>query len=162
MARSKPEPSPEEAAARRARYDELVAEEVLRPMDYFKHDADAHADPKLCDLRDIAGMEGFGRYWLLVEVLAGREGHAYEVEDRATGRDRWRRFAAELECDGGVAEAKSFVAALEELGLIDSELLHERGKVGIERLARNAYEMAEATAARKLGAWAKHERSRAI
>ena len=153
MAKARPEPTPEELAERQERYDAYLADAILKPLPYFKHDADAHDDPKLQDLRDTLGLKGYGRYWLLVEVLAEREGHVYEVEDRATGRDRWRRFAAEIECDGGEAEAKTFVAALEELALIDSELLRERGKVGIRRLSDNAYEMAEAIAKRRLGAW---------
>lgn len=149
MAKARPEPTPEELAERQARYDAFMAEEILRPMEYFKHDADARDDPKLQDLRDELGMEGYGRYWILVEVLAGREGHAYEVEDRATGRDRWRRLAQELEC--GEDEAKSFISKLDELRLIDRELYRERGKVSIERLARNAYEAAEYVARRRMG-----------
>lgn len=153
MARSKPEPTPEELEERRERYDAYLAEAVVKPLGWFKHDADAHDDPKLQDLRDMLGMAGYGRYWLLVEVLAGREAHQYAVEDRATGRDRWARLAMELEFDGGITQAKAFVGMLDELGLVDRELLEERGTIAIRRLADNAYEMAEATAKRRLGAW---------
>ena len=118
MARSKPEPTPEELEERRERYDAYLAEAVVKPLGWFKHDADAHDDPKLQDLRDMLGMAGYGRYWLLVEVLAGREAHQYAVEDRATGRDRWARLAMELEFDGGITQAKAFVGMLDELGLV--------------------------------------------
>lgn len=153
MAKAKPEPTPEEIEERRERYDAYVADALLKPLGYFKHDADAHDDPKLQDLRDVLGMAGYGRYWLLVEVLAGREAHQYEVEDRRSGRDRWARFAMELEFDGGPVQAKAFIGTLEELHLIDRELYEARGVVSIRRLADNAYEMAEATAKRRMGAW---------
>ena len=50
----------------RDRYERMVEDEERRPLTYFKHDALAHDDPKLQDLRDEHGMGAYGRYWLLV------------------------------------------------------------------------------------------------
>lgn len=128
----------------RERYERMVADEEVRPLTYFKHDALAHDDPKLQDLRDEHGMEAYGRYWLLVERLAGREGHSYRV-----GTDNGlRRFARDVELEP--AQAREFLDALDACRLIVHDLYAERQVVAIERLARNARESAEYIAKRRM------------
>ena len=128
----------------RERYDRMVAEEEVRPLTYFKHDALAHDDPKLQELRDAHGMESYGRYWLLVERLAGREGHAYSV---ATP-NALARFARDVELEPD--QARAFLDALDACGLIERELYRERGRVYIDRILRNARESAEYVARRRV------------
>ena len=43
---------------------------------YFKHDLNAHEDEKILDLRMEHGMEGYGIYWLLIELLASSTDYA--------------------------------------------------------------------------------------
>lgn len=40
---------------------------------HFKHDFNAHNDEKILDLRMDHGMEGYGIYWYLIEMLANAE-----------------------------------------------------------------------------------------
>lgn len=128
----------------RERYDRMVAEEEVRPLTYFKHDALAHDDPKLQELRDAHGMDAYGRYWLLVERLAGREGHSYRV-GTANGL---RRFARDVELEPD--QARAFLDALDACRLIVHDLYAERQTVAIERLARNARESAEFIARKRV------------
>ena len=128
----------------RDRYERMVEDEERRPLTYFKHDALAHDDPKLQDLRDEHGIGAYGRYWLLVERLAGREGHSYRV-----GTDNgMRRFARDVELEP--AQAREFLDALDACRLIVHDLYAERQVVAIERLARNARESAEFIAKRRM------------
>lgn len=39
-------------------------------MKWFKHMSDAHRDPKLLSLIDEFGMEGYGMWWMICEVVA--------------------------------------------------------------------------------------------
>ncbi len=36
---------------------------------YFSHDANARNDPKISAMRSVYGTEGYGRYWIIVEML---------------------------------------------------------------------------------------------
>lgn len=55
-------------------------------MRYFKHDSDAHADAKLRKLRLRYGMEGYGVYWYILELIArnvDRDNLTFELEHDA-------------------------------------------------------------------------------
>lgn len=41
-------------------------------MKWTQHDTDAHRDRKLIDLMDLYGAEGYGVYWVTVELIAAR------------------------------------------------------------------------------------------
>ena len=128
----------------RERFERMVQDEERRPLTYFKHDALAHDDPKLQNLRDEHGMEAYGRDGLLVERLAGREGHAYAVGTS----NGLRRFARDVELEP--AGAREFLDALDECRLIVHDLYEERDVVAIDRIARNARESAEYIARRRV------------
>ena len=49
---------------------------------YFKHDLNAHEDEKILDLRMEHGMEGYGIYWLLVELLASSTNYAMDFNPK--------------------------------------------------------------------------------
>ena len=146
----RPRPTEQEKAEK---FRELLQEEIGKPMRYVKHDADAHRDPKLEDLRDLHGFDALGRWWLLVELLASRQFHRYET-DRPNG---WARLAHDLEFFGDDAEerCREFVGWLLELRLLHAESFEDCGYVRSERIERNAYEMAEVSAYGRVGAWAK-------
>ena len=36
---------------------------------YFSHDGNAAQDPKMQALISVYGMEGYGRYWRLIEMI---------------------------------------------------------------------------------------------
>ena len=42
---------------------------------YFTHDSNAKYDPKCALLIDQLGMEGYGIYWMLIEVLRDQPDH---------------------------------------------------------------------------------------
>lgn len=138
-----------------ARYAELLQEELGKPMRYFFHDVDAHEDEKLEELRDAHGFDALGRWWLLAEILAGRQWHRLETR-RTRG---WERLARLLEYDTR-EQAQEFVGWLVELDLLDRESYERDGYVRSERMDRNAYQMAESAASKRLGAWAKQQAKR--
>ena len=69
---------------------------------YFKHDAYARHDPKIQALLKKYKIEGYGRFWIVVEML--RENACYKLEDKPY---IWLSLAEQMLCS--VEEAKKFV-----------------------------------------------------
>ena len=55
---------------------------AMKDSRYFKHDANARNDPKIKALLNKYKMEGYGRYWIVVEML--REASHYRLEDKSS------------------------------------------------------------------------------
>lgn len=91
---------------------EDVLREAARPMEFFTHDVHAHEDIQLRRLVARCGMEGYGRWWLLCELLASADGHRISVE----GMDG-ELWAAELRM--APDELGSFARELVRCGLCD-------------------------------------------
>jgi len=47
---------------------------------YFQHDSHARHDPKIIALINKYGLEGYGRFWVVIEML--RESSFYRLEDK--------------------------------------------------------------------------------
>ena len=82
---------------------------------YFKHDAHARHDPKIQALIDKYSMEGYGRFWVVVEML--REDAHYRLEDKPYV---WRSLANQFQCS--TETAKQFMTdCVEEFNLFKKE-----------------------------------------
>lgn len=139
----------------RARAYQRYYEDALgEPMDWVRHDSNARTDEALEALRDELGFEGYGRWWLLVELLSARKGHGYDI-----GRPHgWEHLAHDMEWE--VEPTKGFVRWLLDHSLLSRESFEAFDYVRSERIMRNAEEYAESVAAKRLGGWAKARRSR--
>lgn len=146
---TKPKNGPTDAEKRekwREYYDAALGE----PLRWLQHDAAAHDDAALCELRDVHGMEAFGRWWLLCEKLAGRKGHAYDVSTS----HGWARLARDLEFGmdaDGIAKCSEFIGELWRLDLINRESFQEFKRVRNSRIDRTADKAAQDAANGALG-----------
>ena len=70
---------------------------------FFKHDSNARHDPKIQILISEYGLEGYGRYWVIIEML--REATCYKLE---TKDYVWSALALELKAT--VSAVKKFVS----------------------------------------------------
>lgn len=66
---------------------------------YFSHDSNARSDPKILALRSVYGMEGYGRFWILVEMLREQPGYKLKLNSNYASK----AIAKELECDEDAA-----------------------------------------------------------
>lgn len=132
-------------------YDRFLEEEQDKPVKYIKHDSWAHDDDALYQLVNERGMAYYGWYWLLVELLAGRKGHYYNVSNEVG----WRRLCRDMSCmcDIDIEDCKQFITDLYEADLIIREQFDELHRVAIMRLMRDARTYAEDVAGKRLGAW---------
>lgn len=46
---------------------------------YFSHDANARHDPKILSMRSVYGSEGYGWYWIIIEMLREQENFKIEI-----------------------------------------------------------------------------------
>lgn len=85
---------------------------------YFSHDSNARRDPKILAMRNEFGNQGYGWYWILVEMLS-------EQEDYKLKHTKWvtNAIAMELLCD--VNGAESFVkSCIDDYELFESDGEH--------------------------------------
>lgn len=135
----------------RARYEEAYSAaynaSMQTPKAWFPHDTDAHRDTAVRRVVRSGGIEMYGWYWLLVELLTLNKGQGYDVTDD----EGWDMLAADMSVLAPVdaEEAKRIVAEFARVGLLCSQEL-EDGYVVSHRVARN-YIAAATSAARKAG-----------
>lgn len=81
---------------------------------YFKHDSNARNDPKMKALINKYGMEGYGRFWVIIEHL--REASNYKLSDKSY---IWSALAEEMHCK--IEQVQEFVNFCAEIELIERE-----------------------------------------
>lgn len=69
---------------------------------YFTHDANARHDPKIKSLINKYGIEGYGRFWVIIEML--REATRYKLEDK---KYIWEALAEQMKIE--VKETRQFI-----------------------------------------------------
>ena len=70
---------------------------------YFSHDANARNDPKISAMRSMYGTEGYGRYWIIVEML--REQDDFKLP--CSNAYLWSSIAKQV--DSNAEQAQTFV-----------------------------------------------------
>lgn len=69
----------------------------MREAIYFSHDSNAKDDPKCMLLIDQLGLEGYGAFWILVEVLREQPGYRYPLNLLPILAKRYNVTASKLE-----------------------------------------------------------------
>lgn len=62
---------------------------------YFSHDSNARHDPKITAMRSVYGSEGYGWYWMLVEMMRESEDYRLDMQGKYT----WNAFASQLQTE---------------------------------------------------------------
>ena len=84
---------------------------------YFSHDANARHDPKIIALKSVYGLEGYGRYWILVEMLREQKNYKLILNDT---KYSYTIIANQLQCTPD--EAKIFIKdCIEEFHLFKTD-----------------------------------------
>jgi len=82
---------------------------------YFSHDSNASSDPKISAMINQYGIEGYGRFWIIVEIL--REQQEYRLPLKGYV---FNALAMRLQCDFDAAE-KYVKDCIENHELFDSD-----------------------------------------
>lgn len=107
-----------------------IEAEAARPMKYFSHDTDSAQDIKCRRLLRRLGMEGYGRWWRLCELLGATDGHKLSIESEEDAEI----IAEELHLDGQ-KELMDYLLVLSDVGLIQ---MPGNGLIWSERMLTNA------------------------
>lgn len=83
------------------------------PISWVKHEAANAGNPYLNQLISVGGMESYGRYWRLVELLSNTNAHAIPRE----GEQGYRGFQLGLYFNSP-EEYEAFIATLIDLELV--------------------------------------------
>ncbi|TLS37769.1 DnaD domain protein [Pseudalkalibacillus caeni] len=85
---------------------------------YFSHDSNARHDPKVLAMRSVYGAEGYGWYWIIIEML--RDQNDYQIE---LSKYCWNALAMQMQCDAETAH-KFVDDCIQEFGLFISDENH--------------------------------------
>ena len=113
---------------------------------YFSHDYNARRDPKILALRSVYGAEGYGWWWMLLEILREQENYKLDIlqkfayaslaTEMGTTQERCKEFIKAciedfelLECDGQILWSESMIRRMEWFEE-KRKKLSERGKKG--------------------------------
>lgn len=83
---------------------------------YFSHDANARQDPKVLEMISVYGAEGYGRYWMIVEMMREQGNHTLKI----SGKYAFNALAMQLHCTSDAA-AKFVHDCIEEFELFESD-----------------------------------------
>ncbi|MEG2679009.1 MAG: DUF4373 domain-containing protein [Oscillospiraceae bacterium] len=113
---------------------------------YFPHDCNARNDPKILALRSVFGAEGYGIYWMLIEIL--REQPDYKLQ---VTKYIWNTLAMQMQvqkerlqeivdaCCTDFSEGDSTLLINDGAYLFSDSLLRRMGRVDdISKLRREA------------------------
>jgi len=78
---------------------------------YFKHDSNAHTDFKVRRLLKRYGWQGYGWWWLLIEILRDQSSYSLDYAE-----DTFDILSAEMACS--IEEAQQFIDYLLEIKLL--------------------------------------------
>jgi hypothetical protein len=63
----------------------IMAKANLKDAYYFSHDSNARNDEKILAMRSVYGVEGYGMYFMIIEILREQTGYAIEVNKYVYG-----------------------------------------------------------------------------
>lgn len=83
---------------------------------YFSHDSNARHDPKMTAMRAVYGAEGYGWYWMLIEMMMESSDYKLDMQSKYT----FNAFALQLQTDS--MQMKKFVEdCINEFELFESD-----------------------------------------
>ena len=86
---------------------------------YFSHDSNARHDPKITAMRGVYGSEGYGWYWMLIEMMRESEGYKLDMHSKYA----FNAFALQLHGDSNRIE--EFINdCINEFNLFDADETH--------------------------------------
>ena len=98
-------------------------------MKWFRHMTASHTDEKLCAVLDEVGLEGYGFWWILVEVVAGQVGPKENRCCVTYSLPQWSRL---LYCHHH--KVSKYLGSLQGNGLVTVENVEGKVRVTIPNL----------------------------
>ncbi|MDR9857845.1 DUF4373 domain-containing protein [Paenibacillus sp. VCA1] len=111
---------------------------------YFSHDSNARHDPKISAMRGVYGAEGYGWYWMIIEMMRDSDGYKLDMQSKYA----FNAFALQLQAD--CSKIEEFVAdCINEFHLFESDGKFFWSNSLIRRMAQREEVRAKRSAAAK-------------
>lgn len=123
---------------------------------YFPHDSNAKNDPKILAMLSVYGMQGYGWYWVIIEML--REQNDYKMD--ICGKYSFNAFAMQMLCDAETAE-KFIMDCINEFKLFESDGNYFWSNSLIRRM-KNKEEKSEKARQSALKRWNRQDNANAM
>lgn len=75
-------------------------EKMAKEAYYFSHDSNARQDPKILAMRSVYKSEGYGWYWIIIEMMREQSGYTLDIQSKYI----WNAFALEMQCEAEKAQ----------------------------------------------------------
>ena len=85
---------------------------------YFPHDCNARNDPKILKIRSIFKSEGYGWFWMFIEMMREQENYLLPLD----GKESIDAYAMQMQCDSNALA--SFINKSIEIGLFAKDDKH--------------------------------------
>lgn len=99
-------------------------------MKWFKHMSDAHMDEKLSEIIDEFGYEGYGRWWVILELIAKQ----MDKTDKCFVEYSWVKWQTFLK--GKRNKLETFLERLENVSLLNLERSENKLKIICPKLLK--------------------------
>lgn len=152
----KKELSEQERHERDDAYNEFKAKALTEPLDWFKHDTNARVDEKVRYMIAERGLEWYGLWWVLVELLYQQKGHIYDVSTDIG----WRMLALDISSCGiffDIDKTKEAMNVFVHYGLLDKVSFNEFSHVTNARVLDIVDEIASGKATLQIKGWLAHQ-----
>lgn len=90
---------------------------------YFSHDANARNDPKILAMRSDYGIEGYGMYWVIIEMLREQEGFKLPLKKYI-----WSAIAMQVDANALQIDAREYAKKFVESCINDFDLFEADGE----------------------------------
>ncbi|AHV96131.1 DUF4373 domain-containing protein [Paenibacillus sabinae] len=67
---------------------------MAKKAPFFSHDMNARYDPKMSAMRGVYGAEGYGWFWMLIEMMAEADGYQLDYKSKYV----FNAYAMQLQC----------------------------------------------------------------
>lgn len=67
---------------------------MAKKAPFFSHDMNARHDPKISAMRGVYGAEGYGWFWMLIELMAESDGYQLDCKSKYA----FNAYAMQLQC----------------------------------------------------------------
>jgi hypothetical protein len=92
---------------------------VAKEAYYFSHDSNARHDPKITAMRSVYGSEGYGWFWIIVELMREADGYKLDMQGRYT----FNAYAMQMHTDCNAAE-RFITDCINEFNLFESDSVY--------------------------------------
>jgi hypothetical protein len=62
---------------------------------YFSHDSNANRDPKITKMRSVYGAEGYGWFWMIIEMMRESENYKLDIKSKYV----FDAYAMQMQCE---------------------------------------------------------------